>query len=346
MNLDDILSQFLDELGKVSKESELLHIKSKYLGSNGIVKELLRSIKDVEVSQRKSFGQKVNEIKSVIESKIDEKLNSIKEKSIQDKLRSEWVDVSLTRSYDVLPVKHPISLVKDELCEIFIEMGFSVVEGPEIELESYNFDKLNIPPNHPARADHDSFYLSPENVIDRYLLRTQTSPVQIRTMEKYEFPVAVVAPGRCFRRDTVDARHSHTFHQIEGLYVNFNVKFSDLKGVMDLFAKKMFGFKTRTRFRTDFFPFTEPSAELAVTCPGCGGYGCNVCSHSGWLEIAGCGMVHPKVFENAGYDSSKVSGFAFGMGIERIAMVKYNITDIRLFYENDIDFLSQFSGIS
>jgi phenylalanyl-tRNA synthetase alpha chain len=223
-------------------------------------------------------------------------------------------------------------------------MGFSIVEGPEIELESYNFDKLNIPPNHPARADHDSFYLNAKSTVDRYLLRTQTSPVQIRTMEKYEFPVAIVAPGRCFRRDTVDARHSHTFHQIEGLYVNTDVKFSDLKGIMDIFAKKMFGPKTKTRFRTDFFPFTEPSAELAVTCPGCNGEGCNICSHSGWLEIAGCGMVHPKVFENAGYDPNKVKGFAFGMGIERIAMVKYEITDIRLFYENDLRFLRQFKG--
>ena len=344
MNLDDVLYKFLEEIEKVSKESELVLIKSKYLGSNGIIKDLLRKIKDVDVSQRKSFGQKVNEIKDTIEAKIEEKFRSIKRDSIAEKLRSEWVDISLTRSYDVLPVKHPISLVKDNLCQIFMEMGFSVVEGPEIELESYNFDKLNIPPNHPARADHDSFYLSPEGIIDRYLLRTQTSPVQIRVMEKYSFPVAVVAPGRCFRRDTVDARHSHTFHQIEGLYVNVGVKFSDLKGIMDTFAKKMFGAKTKTRFRADFFPFTEPSAELAVTCPGCGGEGCSVCSHSGWLEIAGCGMVHPKVFENAGYDPSEVSGFAFGMGIERIAMVKYGITDIRLFYENDLGFLSQFLG--
>jgi len=263
---------------------------------------------------------------------------------IETKLKSEWVDITLTRLYDTVPAKHPVNTVKEELCNIFLEMGFSVVEGPEIELESYNFDRLNIPPNHPARDDHDSFYLDIKGMVDRYLLRTQTSPVQIRTMEKFKPPVAVVAPGRCFRRDTVDARHSHTFHQIEGLYVDKDVKFSDLKGIMLLFAQKMFGPKTKIRLRTDYFPFTEPSAELAVTCPGCGGSGCNVCSFSGWLEIAGCGMVQPQVFKNAGYDPNEVKGFAFGMGIERIAMVKYNITDIRLFYENDIRFLKMLSS--
>lgn len=343
--VDKVLEEFYVDLSNVAKENDLNVIKSKYLGSNGVVKELLKKIKEIDPSQRKEFGQKVNELKDTIEREISKKYEDIKNFVISEKLKSEWVDITLTRNYDVLPVKHPVNIVKDELCQIFMEMGFSVVEGPEIELESYNFDKLNIPPNHPARDDHDSFYLDSKQIVDRYLLRTQTSPVQIRTMEKYEFPVAVVAPGRCFRRDTVDARHSHTFHQIEGLYVNTDVKFSDLKGVMDVFAKKMFGPKTKTRFRTDFFPFTEPSAELAVTCPGCGGNGCNVCSYSGWLEIAGCGMVHPKVFENAGYDPNKVKGFAFGMGIERIAMVKYSITDIRLFYENDLRFLSQFVGI-
>lgn len=343
--LDNILEEFESELNQVKDERELNNLKVKYLGNNGVIKELLKKIKEIPQEERKDFGQKVNKIKDKIEKDIQEKYKAIENARIEEKLRSEWVDVTLTKNYDALPLKHPVNIVKDELCKIFSEMGFSIVEGPEIELESYNFDKLNIPPNHPARADHDSFYLNSKEIVDRYLLRTQTSPVQIRTMEKYEFPIAIVAPGRCFRRDTVDARHSHTFHQIEGLYVNTDVKFSDLKGIMDIFAKKMFGPKTKTRFRTDFFPFTEPSAELAVTCPGCGGDGCNICSHSGWLEIAGCGMVHPKVFENARYDPNKVRGFAFGMGIERIAMVKYEITDIRLFYENDIRFLKQFVGI-
>ncbi|MCS7299170.1 MAG: phenylalanine--tRNA ligase subunit alpha [Spirochaetia bacterium] len=342
MDIQSILEKFNEEINSTEKESDLLLLKSKYVG--GTIKELFRKIKEIDPSQRKDFGQKINELKDTIESRINEKIELIRKKSVDEKLKSEWVDITLTRSYDVLPSLHPVNIVKDELCRIFSEIGFSIVEGPEIELESYNFDKLNIPPNHPARDDHDSFYLNSKDVVNRYLLRTQTSPVQIRVMEKYEFPVAIVAPGRCFRRDTVDARHSHTFHQIEGLYVNNDVKFSDLKGVMDLFAKKMFGPKTRTRFRADFFPFTEPSAELAVTCPGCSGSGCSVCSHTGWLEIAGCGMVHPKVFENAGYDPTRVKGFAFGMGIERIAMVKYNITDIRLFYENDIRFLKQFLG--
>ncbi|MEN2997526.1 MAG: phenylalanine--tRNA ligase subunit alpha [Brevinematia bacterium] len=345
MELDKILQEFCEEVESVTKPSEWQALKSKYLGSSGIVKTLLKRIKDIEPDKKKEFGQKVNEIKDKIELLIKKRYDEIEKRMILEKLRSEWVDVSLTRAYDTLPVKHPVNIVKEELCQIFMEMGFSVVEGPEIELESYNFDKLNIPPNHPARDDHDSFYLDSEKIVNRHLLRTQTSPVQIRVMEEYEFPIAIVAPGRCFRRDTVDTRHSHTFHQIEGLYVNTDVRFSDLKGVMDLFAKKMFGPKTKTRFRTDFFPFTEPSAELAVTCPGCGGNGCSLCSSSGWLEIAGCGMVHPKVFENAGYDPRKVRGFAFGMGIERIAMVKYNITDIRLFYENDIRFLSQFLGV-
>ena len=344
MDLDKILDEFLNEIKEINDSESLAKIKAKYIGSKGIIKDLLKKISEVEPSQRKEFGSKVNQLKEKIEEEIKKKQNEIESLEIETKLKSEWVDITLTRLYDTVPAKHPVNTVKEELCNIFLEMGFSVVEGPEIELESYNFDRLNIPPNHPARDDHDSFYLDIKGMVDRYLLRTQTSPVQIRTMEKFKPPVAVVAPGRCFRRDTVDARHSHTFHQIEGLYVDKDVKFSDLKGIMLLFAQKMFGPKTKIRLRTDYFPFTEPSAELAVTCPGCGGSGCNVCSFSGWLEIAGCGMVHPQVFKNAGYDPNEVKGFAFGMGIERIAMVKYNITDIRLFYENDIRFLKMLSS--
>jgi phenylalanyl-tRNA synthetase alpha chain len=344
MDLDKILDEFLNEIKEINDSESLAKIKAKYIGSKGIIKDLLKKISEVEPSQRKEFGSKVNQLKEKIEEEIKKKHNEIESLEIETKLKSEWVDITLTRLYDTVPARHPVNTVKEELCNIFLEMGFSVVEGPEIELESYNFDRLNIPPNHPARDDHDSFYLDVKGMVDRYLLRTQTSPVQIRTMEKFKPPVAVVAPGRCFRRDTVDARHSHTFHQIEGLYVDKDVKFSDLKGIMLLFAQKMFGPKTKIRLRTDYFPFTEPSAELAVTCPGCGGSGCNVCSFSGWLEIAGCGMVHPQVFKNAGYDPNEVKGFAFGMGIERIAMVKYNITDIRLFYENDIRFLKMLSG--
>jgi len=344
MDLDKILDEFLNEIKEINDSESLAKIKAKYIGSKGIIKDLLKKISEVEPSQRKEFGSKVNQLKEKIEEEIKKKQNEIESLEIETKLKSEWVDITLTRLYDTVPAKHPVNTVKEELCNIFLEMGFSVVEGPEIELESYNFDRLNIPPNHPARDDHDSFYLDVKGMVDRYLLRTQTSPVQIRTMEKFKPPVAVVAPGRCFRRDTVDARHSHTFHQIEGLYVDKDVKFSDLKGIMLLFAQKMFGPKTKIRLRTDYFPFTEPSAELAVTCPGCGGSGCNVCSFSGWLEIAGCGMVQPQVFKNAGYDPNEVKGFAFGMGIERIAMVKYNITDIRLFYENDIRFLKMLSS--
>jgi phenylalanyl-tRNA synthetase alpha chain len=344
MDLDKVIDEFLNEIKEINDSESLAKIKAKYIGSKGIIKDLLKKISEVEPSQRKEFGSKVNQLKEKIEEEIKKKQNEIESLEIETKLKSEWVDITLTRLYDTVPARHPVNTVKEELCNIFLEMGFSVVEGPEIELESYNFDRLNIPPNHPARDDHDSFYLDVKGMVDRYLLRTQTSPVQIRTMEKFKPPVAVVAPGRCFRRDTVDARHSHTFHQIEGLYVDKDVKFSDLKGIMLLFAQKMFGPKTKIRLRTDYFPFTEPSAELAVTCPGCGGSGCNVCSFSGWLEIAGCGMVHPQVFKNAGYDPNEVKGFAFGMGIERIAMVKYNITDIRLFYENDIRFLKMLSG--
>ncbi len=345
MNFDEIREKFANQIYKVNSLRDLESLKVEFLGSKGVIKDLLKQISSVEPEKRKEFGSQINALKEEIESRIREKQKELEDSIIQQEMKSEWVDVSISRIYDYYPSKHPVNIVKDELCSIFLEMGFSVVEGPEIELESYNFDRLNIPPNHPARADHDSFYINSKEIVDRYLLRTQTSPVQIRTMEKYSPPVAVVAPGRCFRRDTIDARHSHTFHQIEGLYVDKDVKFSDLKGVMSEFARKMFGPKTQTRFRADFFPFTEPSAELAVTCPGCSGEGCNVCSNSGWLEIAGCGMVHPKVFENAGYDPGEVKGFAFGMGIERIAMVKYEITDIRLFYENDIRFLSQFGGI-
>jgi phenylalanyl-tRNA synthetase alpha chain len=344
MDLDKVLEEFYQDITNIGDSESLSKVRIKYLGNKGIVKELLKKIGEIDPSQRKEFGSKVNQLKERIEEEIKKKQYEIDSLEIEGKLKSEWVDITLTRVYDTIPSKHPVNIVKEELCNIFLEMGFSIVDGPEIELESYNFDRLNIPSNHPARAEHDSFYLDVKGMIDRYLLRTQTSPVQIRTMEKFEPPVAVVAPGRCFRRDTVDARHSHTFHQIEGLYVDEDVKFSDLKGIMLVFAQKMFGPKTKIRLRTDYFPFTEPSAELAVTCPGCGGSGCNVCSYSGWLEIAGCGMVHPQVFKNAGYDPNQVKGFAFGMGIERIAMVKYNITDIRLFYENDVRFLKMLNS--
>jgi len=227
--------------------------------------------------------------------------------------------------------------VRDEIVDIFVGMGFTVVEGPEVELEYYNFIALNIPPDHPARDDHDSFFIT-----DHILLRTETSAVQIRTMETQEPPVRIIAPGRVYRRDAVDATHSHTFHQVEGLLVDEHISFGDLKGVLQVFAQKMFGQDVRMRFRPDYFPFTEPSAEASISCFSCGGGGCPLCKFTGWIEILGSGMVHPQVLENVGYDSERYTGFAFGMGLERLAMLKYGITDIRLFFENDLRFLQQF----
>ena len=323
-------------LGAASiQDAEALRVE--YLGKKGKLTDMLKSMKDLAPEERKAFGQLANETKSQIESRISDKMAELKTLAREMQLRSQTIDVTEPGKEVALGTRHLITQTIDEITRIFTSMGFSVSEGPEVETVFYNFDALNAGPNHPARDMTDTFYVT-ENV----LLRTQTSPVQVRTLLAQKPPIAVIAPGRCFRCDTPDATHSPMFHQVEGLVVDEGITMADLKGVLDSFAKQMFGSSTRTNFRPHHFPFTEPSAEMDVSCFKCGGKGCRVCKGSGWIEILGCGMVHPNVLKVGGLDTEKYTGFAFGMGVERIAMLKYELDDIRLLYENDIRFIEQF----
>jgi len=283
------------------------------------------------------MGQLANEVRQAIESALSAKVKDIEERAMAIKLEEETIDVTLPGERPLLGKLHPLTTVLNQITEIFFGMGFDVAEGPEVELDYYNFEALNMPKNHPARDTQDTFYIN-ENI----LLRTHTSPTQIRTMEKQEPPIKILVPGRVYRSDAVDATHSPIFHQIEGLVVDKNITMGDLKGVLDVFAKRMFGDKTRTRFRPHHFPFTEPSAEMDVSCVTCEGRGCRICSNTGWIEILGAGMVHPRVLEYGKIDPSEYTGFAFGMGLDRIVNQIFGIDDIRLLYENDIRFLNQF----
>ena len=323
-------------LGAASiQDAEALRVE--YLGKKGKLTDMLKSMKDLAPEERKAFGQLANETKTQIESLISDKMAELKALAREMQLRSQTIDVTEPGKEVALGTRHLITQTIDEITRIFTSMGFSVSEGPEVETVFYNFDALNAGPNHPARDMTDTFY-----VTDDVLLRTQTSPVQVRTLLAQKPPIAVMAPGRCFRCDTPDATHSPMFHQVEGLVVDEGITMADLKGVLDSFAKQMFGSSTRTNFRPHHFPFTEPSAEMDVSCFKCGGKGCRVCKGSGWIEILGCGMVHPNVLKVGGLDTEKYTGFAFGMGVERIAMLKYELDDIRLLYENDIRFIEQF----
>ncbi|MBQ1892097.1 MAG: phenylalanine--tRNA ligase subunit alpha [Firmicutes bacterium] len=323
-------------LGAASiQDAEALRVE--YLGKKGKLTDMLKSMKDLAPEERKAFGQLANETKTQIESLISDKMAELKALAREMQLRSQTIDVTEPGKEVALGTRHLITQTIDEITRIFTSMGFSVSEGPEVETVFYNFDALNAGPNHPARDMTDTFY-----VTDDVLLRTQTSPVQVRTLLAQKPPIAVIAPGRCFRCDTPDATHSPMFHQVEGLVVDEGITMADLKGVLDSFAKQMFGSSTRTNFRPHHFPFTEPSAEMDVSCFKCGGKGCRVCKGSGWIEILGCGMVHPNVLKVGGLDTEKYTGFAFGMGVERIAMLKYELDDIRLLYENDIRFIEQF----
>ncbi len=279
----------------------------------------------------------VNDVKQVIEAKLDETKAKLSAKVREEQLKTEVIDVTLPAKKNWVGHRHPSTIALEEVERIFVGMGYEVVEGPEVELDYYNFEALNIPANHPAKDEQDTFYINQDIV-----LRTQTSPVQVRTMEKGKLPIRMIAPGRVFRSDEVDATHSPSFHQIEGLVVDKNITFADLKGTLAEFAKELFGPETKVKFRPHHFPFTEPSAEVDVTCFKCGGKGCRMCKGSGWIEILGCGMVHPKVLKMSGIDPEEYSGFAFGVGLERIALLKYEIDDMRLLYENDIRFLKQF----
>jgi phenylalanyl-tRNA synthetase alpha chain len=335
-DLEELRKKAEEELDRAGTEEELLAVKTRYLGRKGLLTGLLRNITGVPPEERPLFGKLSNEIKDILTAKIEGALQNIASRRRNETLLRERVDVTLPGRGVQYGRLHPITQVSFEIIDIFSGLGFSVVEGPEVELDYYNFEALNIPKDHPARDMQDTFYVE-ENIV----LRTHTSPVQIRTMEKQKPPVRILSPGRVYRPDS-DVSHTPMFHQIEGLLVDKGITFGDLKGILTFFVRKVFGEKTAIRFRPSFFPFTEPSAEVDIECVMCHGKGCRVCGQSGWLEILGSGMVDPEVFKNVGYDPEAVSGFAFGLGLERIAMLKYGVSDIRLFFENDWRFLEQF----
>ncbi|HPU01412.1 MAG: phenylalanine--tRNA ligase subunit alpha [Firmicutes bacterium] len=328
----------LREIEAAQDMEALKELRVRYLGKKGALTALLRRMGDLPPEQRPAAGQKANSLRKKLEELLRRKEEELRAAAAAARIEEERIDVTLPGAPFKLGRKHPLTLVLEEITAIFTGLGFQVARGPEIESEYYNFEALNIPADHPARDMQDSFYFTPQ-----ILLRTHTSPVQVRTMEKKapHLPVRIIAPGKVYRRDD-DATHSPMFHQVEGLAVDRGVTFADLKGTLLLFAREMFGPDQRIRLRPSFFPFTEPSAEVDIACIICRGEGCRVCGHSGWLEILGCGMVHPRVLEVSGYDPEDVTGFAFGMGVERIAMIKYGIDDIRLFFANDLRFLKQF----
>ena len=339
MDINSIKTQIDSEIGNINSPGTLEELRVKYLGRKGLIAQLTGSIPNMPQGERAAFGREVNALKNKITFLIDEKQRAITGKPAKSPLSS--VDIGLPGISQELGHLHPITQVTNEICAIFSQMGFAIVEGPEVETEYNNFTGLNIPLEHPSRDVFDTFYLkSPDSQVQ--LLRSHTSPVQIRVMKSRKPPLAVVVPGRVYRPDAVDASHSFMFHQIEGFVVDENIKFSDLKGALEVIAKSVFGKEIKMRFRPHFFPFTEPSAEVDISCIICQGKGCSVCGQKGWLEILGSGMIHPRVFKNVGYDPKKYTGFAFGMGVERIAMLKYGIDDIRLFFENDLRFLKQF----
>jgi len=323
---------------KTSKAEALQEVKVKYLGKNGMLTALLRGMKDVSKEMRPVVGQMVNEARETLEQRFAAAEADLKKRMLEFAIKNEYIDITADMIQDKKGSLHPISIVNDIIKNIFIGMGFEVKEGPEIETDHYNFKALNIPDDHPSRDMQDTFY-----VTDSLLLRTQTSPMQVRTMEKVQPPIKMICPGKVYRCDD-DATHSPIFHQMEGLVVDKGITLCDLKGVLTEFAQALFDEETQVRFRPSFFPFTEPSVEVDLSCSSCHGKGCRLCKGTGWMEVLGAGMVNPKVLENCGIDSKVYSGFAFGLGIERIAMIRYGIPDIRLYYENDVRFLRQFKG--
>lgn len=335
--LREIHDRALEILSNVQQVKDIDEIKVKLLGKKGELTAILKGMKDLTNEERPIIGQLANEVRQDIEGKIEEAKAKLVAVEMEHKLSKETIDVTMPGKAAPCGHKHPMSIVIDEMIDIFIGMGYSVAEGPEVEKDYYNFEALNIPANHPAKDEQDTFYIGGD-----ILLRTQTSPVQVRTMEKGDLPIRVICPGTVYRADEVDATHSPIFHQFEGLVVDKGITMGDLKGALAVFAKELFGENTKVRFRPHHFPFTEPSAEMDVTCFACGGKGCKVCKGEGYIELLGCGMVHPKVLKMSGIDPDVYSGFAFGMGLERVAMQRYGITDLRLLFENDIKFLKQF----
>ncbi len=335
--LRKIQEDALAALESVSDKASLDALRLKLLGKKGELTLLLRSMGQLPAEMRPKAGQMINEVREQLTARMDELDGKIRKIEQEKKLAREAIDVTEPRKHTPLGSMHPISLVQDQLLQVFTGMGFDVVEGPEVEYDHFNFELLNLPKNHPARDAQDTFYIE-ENIV----LRTHTSPVQARTMLTRKPPIRIVCPGRVYRADEVDATHSPVFHQMEGLVIDQDVTMSDLKGTLDAFAKALYGDNVTTRFRPSFFPFTEPSAEVDLTCVNCHGKGCRVCKGTGWIEVLGAGMVNPKVLDMCGIDSQKYSGFAFGVGLERIVMLRYGITDMRALYEGDVRFLSQF----
>lgn len=335
--LNRILEEAREQLKNAASVAETDEIRVKILGKKGKLTEILRGMGKLSPEERKSTGQMANKVRTEIEGMLEKKFKEMKQAAREAQFKLEKLDVTEPGREIKLGVKHPLTITMEEISKVFMSMGFSIVEGPEVETVFNNFDALNAGPNHPSRDMTDTFYINED-----ILLRTQTSPVQVRTLMKQKPPIKVISPGRCFRCDTPDATHSPMFHQIEGLLVDEGITMADLKGTLDSFAKQLFGTSTKTKFRPHHFPFTEPSAEMDVSCFKCGGKGCRVCKGSGWIEILGCGMVHPNVLKVGGLDTEKYTGFAFGMGVERVAMLKYGVEDIRLFYENDMRFIEQF----
>ena len=334
--LERLQSEAVISLSQVSTEKEISEIRVKYLGKKGSITQILKGLGTLPESERRVIGQRANQLKESTETRIEEALSRVRERDRREALEREKIDVTLPGRSIPVGKRHPLTQILDMIIDIFSRLGFEVVEGPEVELDYYNFEALNIPKGHPAREMQATFFIS-----DDVVLRTHTSPVQVRTMEKKRPPVRVICPGAVYRCDS-DPSHSPMFHQVEGLLVDQGITFADLKGVLTVFVHQMFGKETKLRFRPSFFPFTEPSAEIDIECFICGGKGCGVCSNTGWLEILGSGMVDPAVYRFVNYDPEEVTGFAFGMGIERIAMLKFGINDIRLFFTNDLRFLKQF----
>ena len=335
--LEKILDQALTEIGAADAKDALEAARIKYLGKKGELTAILRGMGQLSAEERPVIGQVANEIRAKIESAIDEAGQKAAAHEMERRLQRETLDVTLPGKKITLGKKHPLTTVLDEVTDIFTGMGYSVAEGPEVELVHYNFDMLNAPKTHPSREPQDTFYIDPDIV-----LRTQTSPMQARVMEKTQPPIRIIAPGRVFRNDEVDATHSPMFHQIEGLVIDKGVTMADLKGTLNAVIRKLYGPSTVTRFRPHHFPFTEPSCEMDIQCHKCGGVGCPTCKGEGWIEVLGAGMVHPKVLRNCGIDPDEYSGFAFGFGLERMAMGRFKISDLRLIFENDVRFLSQF----
>ncbi|WP_209122047.1 phenylalanine--tRNA ligase subunit alpha [Alkalihalobacillus sp. BA299] len=340
--LEGLKTEALEKVAQADTLKALQDIRVAYLGKKGPITEVLRGMGKLSAEERPLIGQMANDVRAAITEKLEEKEVQLEAQEVERKLAEESIDVTLPGRPVAKGARHPLTAVVEHVEDVFIGMGFEVAEGPEVETDYYNFEALNLPKDHPARDMQDSFYITNE-----LLLRTHTSPVQARTMEKYkgQGPVKIICPGKVFRRDDDDATHSHQFMQIEGLYIDENVRMSDLKGVLDTFAKRYFGEDRTIRLRPSFFPFTEPSVEVDVSCGICGGKGCRVCKQTGWIEVLGAGMVHPRVLKMGGFDPKKYSGFAFGMGVERLAMLKYGIDDIRHFYTNDLRFLEQFKQV-